>query len=86
MDYSFGGNNEGNRALTPNQQRQRGRSALPRGESDMNSYTPNRRRSPARSESPEGHEIVPVHPSHRGSTYQRKPKKKKKKKRAVSVK
>ena len=49
----------------------------------MSPYTPNRR-SP--SQSPEGHEIVPVHPSHRGSTYQRKPKKKKKKKRAVSAK
>lgn len=37
-----------------------------------------RGRSPS-PESLEGHEIVPIHPSHKGSTYQRRPKKKKKK-------
>ena len=39
-------------------------------------YSPKRNDSP---ESIQGHEIVPIHPSHKGSTYQRRPKKKKKK-------
>jgi hypothetical protein len=43
---------------------------------DKNVYTPRRT---SRSNSPEGVKIVDVHPSHRGTTYTRKPKKKKKK-------